>query len=157
MSNPDIVYLVKMEYISKINIFGWKMTVKSGKEKIFWNSSMREPFSFHSFYLIERRTFAQNYKFINTNDLVCPWRDFDKRFCDECTYNKWNFKPQISPIFHFDWVNQDLVCRILCVKYLPACLPKDFYTNGRNTRFWLVELRGKLLNIIMLHKLTQSL
>ena len=35
MRNPDIVYILKMEYVSKINIFGLKMMVKSGLEKIF--------------------------------------------------------------------------------------------------------------------------
>ena len=45
MRNPDTVYVLKMEYVSKSTIFGLKMMVKSGLEKI------------------ERRTFAQNYKF----------------------------------------------------------------------------------------------
>ena len=35
MRNPDMVYILKMEYVSKINIFGLKMMVKSGLEKIF--------------------------------------------------------------------------------------------------------------------------
>ena len=35
MRNPDIVYVLKMEYVSKINIFGLNMMVKSGLEKIF--------------------------------------------------------------------------------------------------------------------------
>ena len=34
MRNPDIVYVLKMEYVYKINIFGLKMEVKCGKEKI---------------------------------------------------------------------------------------------------------------------------
>ena len=29
------VYILKMEHVSKINIFGLRMTVKSGLEKIF--------------------------------------------------------------------------------------------------------------------------
>ena len=33
MRNSSIVYLVKMEYVSKTNIFGLKMMVKSGLEK----------------------------------------------------------------------------------------------------------------------------
>ena len=36
MRNPDMVYVLKMEYVSKINIFGLKMMVKSGLEKIFF-------------------------------------------------------------------------------------------------------------------------
>ena len=35
MRNPDMLYVLKMEYVSKINIFGLKMMVKSGLEKIF--------------------------------------------------------------------------------------------------------------------------
>ena len=34
MRNPDMLYVLKMEYIPKINIFGLKMMVKSGLEKI---------------------------------------------------------------------------------------------------------------------------
>jgi len=35
MRNSDMGYVLKMEYVSKINIFGQKMMVKSGLEKIF--------------------------------------------------------------------------------------------------------------------------
>ena len=35
MRNPDMVYVLKMEYVSKINIFGLKMMVKIDVEKIF--------------------------------------------------------------------------------------------------------------------------
>ena len=35
MRNPDMVYLLKMEYVSKINIFGLKMILKSGVKKYF--------------------------------------------------------------------------------------------------------------------------
>ena len=35
LRNPDMVYVLKMEYVSKINIFGLNMMVKSGLEKIF--------------------------------------------------------------------------------------------------------------------------
>ena len=34
-----MVYVLKMEYVSKINIFGLKMVVKSGLEKMFLKSS----------------------------------------------------------------------------------------------------------------------
>ena len=33
MRNTDIVYMLKMEYVTKINTFGLKMMVKSGIEK----------------------------------------------------------------------------------------------------------------------------
>ena len=32
MRNPDMAYVLKMEYVSKINIFGLKMMMKSGVE-----------------------------------------------------------------------------------------------------------------------------
>ena len=35
MRNPDTVYVLKMEHVSKINIFGLNMMVKSGLEEIF--------------------------------------------------------------------------------------------------------------------------
>ena len=35
MENPNMVYVLKMEYVSTIIIFGLKMTVKIGLEKIF--------------------------------------------------------------------------------------------------------------------------
>ena len=35
MRNADMVYVLKMEYVSKINVFGLNMMVKSGLEKIF--------------------------------------------------------------------------------------------------------------------------
>ena len=44
MRNPDMVYVLKMEYVSKINIFDLNMMVKSGLEFFFWNSSMRKAF-----------------------------------------------------------------------------------------------------------------
>ena len=34
MRNSKVIYTFKMEYVSKINIFGWKMMVKSGLENI---------------------------------------------------------------------------------------------------------------------------
>ena len=35
MRNPDMVCVLKMEHVSKINIFGLKMMVGSGLEKIY--------------------------------------------------------------------------------------------------------------------------
>jgi hypothetical protein len=34
MRNSNLVYVPKMEYVHKVNIFGLKMMVKSGLEKI---------------------------------------------------------------------------------------------------------------------------
>ena len=54
-----------MEYVSKINIFGLEMMVKSGLEKII---------------LLYKNT--KNCKFSNKHDLLCAWRDSNKTFCD---------------------------------------------------------------------------
>ena len=35
LRNPDFIYVLKMEYVHKMDIFGLKMMVKSGLEKIF--------------------------------------------------------------------------------------------------------------------------
>ena len=59
-------------------------------------------FSIKWIYLIESRNFDQKYKFSNRNDMVSAWRNFQKKSCGISTYDNWNFKPQISSIFHFD-------------------------------------------------------
>ena len=80
-----------MEYESKINIFGLKIILKFLQAQNY--------FFFHKN--------DQNCTFNNKNDLRFAWRDFNKTFCDVlCTYHKCNFKPQISPIFHFEYVNE---------------------------------------------------
>ena len=43
MRNPDMVYVVKMEYVSKLDIFGLNMMVKSGLEKIFLTACTCKP------------------------------------------------------------------------------------------------------------------
>ena len=40
---------------------------------------------------------------------------FQKKNCGVCTHDKWNFKPTISPIFHFELVNEGWIIDILCV------------------------------------------
>ena len=40
-----------------------------------------------------------------------------KKSCGICIYNDtWNFKPQISSIFHFDWVSDGQMAHVLGVK-----------------------------------------
>ena len=41
---------------------------------------------------------------------------FEKKNCDECMYTKWNCKPQISPIFHFECINEGWISGVLGVK-----------------------------------------
>jgi hypothetical protein len=56
MRNPDMVYIPKMEYVPKINIFGLKMMVKSGLEKIFLEiPPCARPFSDLLIYFIKVR------------------------------------------------------------------------------------------------------
>jgi len=47
-----------------------------------------KPFRENLLYFIEREIFASNCKFSNKNDLLCPWRDFNKTFCCVSTYHK---------------------------------------------------------------------
>ena len=55
-------------------------------------------------------------KVSNKNDMVCAWRNFQKLSCGIATYDKFNFKPQISSIFHFDRVSDSQLALILGVK-----------------------------------------
>ena len=103
MRNSAIVYLVKMEDGPEIDIFVLKMMIKSRPEKK--KSCMCKAFMEILFYFIVRRIFALNSKFRNKNDLLCARRDFNEKNCGVSTYYKGMFKPQISSIFHFDWVS----------------------------------------------------
>ena len=49
MRNPDVVYTLKIDYVSKINIFGLNMMVKSGLEKIVFVMYVHITLS-HKFY-----------------------------------------------------------------------------------------------------------
>ena len=42
--------------------------------------------------------------------------EFPKNSFGMSTYVKWNFKPQISSIFHFDQVSDGLMAHVLGVK-----------------------------------------
>ena len=72
-----------------------------------------------TYYYLEIRIFAQSYKFSKINDLIYKWRDFKKNLCIACRYNKWKFKPGISPIFHFENINKIWTSGILGVKLRP--------------------------------------
>ena len=80
-------------------------------------------FSIKWIYLIEKRSFDQNYIFSNKNDMVCAMRNFRKKSCGISTYDKWNFKPHISSIFHFDWVSEGRMqgCTSVQVNPLSIC------------------------------------
>ena len=103
-------FILKMEYVSKINIFGMKMMVNSGLKKYFVIPPCAK-----LFFLLHKN--AQNCKFSNTNDFLCTraWRDFNKTFCDTSTDHKWMFKLQISSIFNFDLAHQSWIRRVLGV------------------------------------------
>ena len=60
--------------------------------------------------------FDQKYKLSNKNDMLCPWRNFQKHSCGISIYDKWNFKPQISSIFHFDRISDNCMVYVLGVK-----------------------------------------
>ena len=68
-----------MEYVTKINIFGLNMMVKSSLEKIILKFLHAQN---NFFYFIKM---PQNWKLSDKNYLICAWRDFIKTFCDACT------------------------------------------------------------------------
>ena len=99
-----------MPYMScclKLSARGFKYDDEKWSRKNYFEiPPFTQPFLENLFYFIERGIFASNCKFSNKNDLLCAWRDFNKTFCDVCKYYKRNFKPQISPIFHFVYVTE---------------------------------------------------
>ena len=74
LTDSSIVFTLKMESVSKIKIFGLKMMVKSGLEKIFLKFLHAEAIFF---YVIR---FAQNPKYSNKNNQLPAWRDFKINF-----------------------------------------------------------------------------
>ena len=74
MTNPTIVYRVKMEYGRNFSIFGLKMMVKSGLEKIFLKFLHAGDY----FPLLQKS--AQNHKSSNKDNHLPAWRDFRINF-----------------------------------------------------------------------------
>ena len=92
------------------------MMVKSGLEKTFLNS-LHVQSLFRKIFLLHRKVdFCQNCKFSNKYYHFCAQRNFKQKNCDACSYNKWNLKPQISPIFHFEYVNPVWISGVVGVK-----------------------------------------
>ena len=79
---------------------------------------------------------TQKLKFSNKNDLLCAWRNFKKNLVGICKYDKWNFKPYKSSIFHFEYVNEVWISDVLGVK--GSCWPISFPFS-----FFLQTLRNK--------------
>ena len=47
---------------------------------------------------------------------MCAWRNFPKKSFGTAIYVEWNFKPQISSIFHFDRVSDSQMAHVSGVK-----------------------------------------
>ena len=71
MRNPDMVYVLKIEYVPKIDIFGLKMMVKSGLERIFLKF-LHVKAIFFKFILLT--SFEENHKFSDKNNHLPAWR-----------------------------------------------------------------------------------
>ena len=76
MTDSYVGFTLKMESVSKNTIFGLKMMVKSGLEKII----LKSPHARDFFPLLHKS--AQNNKFINKNNYLSAWRDFKIFFLD---------------------------------------------------------------------------
>ena len=74
LTDSYIIFTLKMESVSKATIFGLKMMVKSGLEKI----SLKFLHAGHYFRFLHKN--AQNLKFSNENDRVRAWRKFENIF-----------------------------------------------------------------------------
>ena len=93
LTDSYIVLTLKVESVSKNAIFGLKIMVKSGLEKIFVKF-------FHAgdYFLLLHKS-AQNNKFSNENNYLPAWRDFKMFFLDHFSPSflgqKWHFWIQI--------------------------------------------------------------
>ena len=76
LTDSYIIFTLKMESVSKNTIFGLKMMVKSGLEKIFLKFLHAGDY----FHLLHKS--AQNHKFSNKNNYLPAWRDFKINFLD---------------------------------------------------------------------------
>ena len=47
--------------------------------------------------------------------MVSAWKNFQKKFSGISSYDNWNFKPQISFIFHFERASESRMAHVLCV------------------------------------------
>ena len=74
LTDSYIGFTLKMESVSKNTIFGLKMMVKSGLEKIFLKFLHAGDY----FPLLHKS--AQNHKFGNKNNYLPAWRDFKINF-----------------------------------------------------------------------------
>ena len=57
-----------MESLPKITLFGLKMMVKNGLEHFL-----------KFLHVHKSEDFAQKFKFNSKNDILCAWRDFEKK------------------------------------------------------------------------------
>ena len=74
LTESYIVFTLKMESLSKNTIFGLKMMLKSGLEKIFLKFLHAGDY----FPLLHKS--AQNHKFSNKNNHLPTWKDFKINF-----------------------------------------------------------------------------
>ena len=74
LTDSYIIFTLKMESVSKNTIFGLKMIVKSGLEKIFLKFLHAGDY----FSLLHKS--VQNHKFSNKNNHLPAWRNFKINF-----------------------------------------------------------------------------
>ena len=67
---------------------------------------------------------------------------------DVCTYNKYNFKPQISSILNFEYVNKVWMSGVLCVKAVHCGLEGcEFESLPSHISFTLFQKALKLIKM----------
>ena len=110
-------YFAKNQTLNQ-NIPNILQGVKPQKSK-YWKYSIIWPPMLGSITILIFILYGSRDELAIKNDHFCAWRDFKKKFCGACRYDKWKFKPKISPIFNFDRAHQSWISGILGVNYLP--------------------------------------
>jgi hypothetical protein len=91
LAESYIAFTLKMESVSRNTIFGLKMMMKSGLEKIFLKFLHAGDY----FPLLHKS--AQNHKFSNRNNYLPAWRDFKILFLD-------HFSPSLLGQNWYFWI-----------------------------------------------------
>ena len=80
-----------------------------------------------------------------------------KNLCGVYSYDKWNFEPKISSLFHFGRVNDGWVSHIFCVNNLVLTLirgkigPFSYQESFTSRRFWFTKQSNFLSPEILYH------
>ena len=113
-----------MEYGWIFTIFGLKLMVKSGLEKIFLKF-LHAGDIFFQFILLHR--IAQNYKFSNKNNHLPAWRKIDNNFFAIWTWPNQPVRAKKLSRFQIEGKNHVWISQVRCVMLISAVLFSTFW------------------------------